>query len=146
MGLTEPLETGECVQAVTPCLVLGRHAATGGEVGRFRDDGENLWVGQMSVGDCWVYVEQMERTEQEDGYNAPLIDCAKPHTDQVMGTVQAPGEMSHKNGSDNAAKLCGNKFESVWAPGPERHGLWPDLGRGGRELGTGPEIPAPGQV
>ncbi|GAA4062438.1 serine/threonine-protein kinase [Streptomyces shaanxiensis] len=98
----------------TACLVLGRHAAIGGEVGRFRDDGENLWVGQMSVGDCWVYEEEAE------GYNAPLIDCAKPHTDQVIGTVRAPGEMSHKNGSDNATKLCGNKFESVWAPGPER--------------------------
>lgn len=98
----------------TACLVLGRHAAIGGEVGRFRDDGENLWVGQMSVGDCWVY------EEEEDGYNAPLVDCAKPHTDQVIGTVQAPGEMSHKKGSDNATKLCGNKFESIWAPGPER--------------------------
>lgn len=73
------------------------HAAIGGEAGRFRDD-----------------------VEQEDGYSAPLIDCAEPHTDQVIGTVQAPGEMSHKNGSDNATKLCGNKFESVWAPGPER--------------------------
>ncbi|WP_234439848.1 hypothetical protein [Streptomyces bicolor] len=83
-------------------------------VPRFRDDGENLWVGQMSVGDCWVY------EEEEDGYSALLIDCAKPHTDQVIGTVQAPREMSHKNGSDNATKLCGNKFESIWAPGPER--------------------------
>ncbi|MFE6178372.1 serine/threonine-protein kinase [Streptomyces sp. NPDC056464] len=98
----------------TACLVLGRHAAIGGEVGRFRDDGENLWVGQMSVGDCWVY------EEQEDGYNAPLINCSEPHTDQVIGTVQAPGEMNHKKASDNATKLCGNKFESVWAPGSER--------------------------
>ncbi|SDO52667.1 Septum formation [Streptomyces sp. cf386] len=98
----------------TACLVLGRHAAIGGEVGRFRDDGENLWVGQMSVGDRWVY------EEEDEGYNAPLIDCAEPHTDQVIGMVQAPGEMSHKNGSDNATELCGNKFESVWAPGPER--------------------------
>ncbi len=98
----------------TACLVLGRHAAIGGEVGGFRDDGENLWVGQMSVGDCWIY------EEESDGYNAPLIDCAKPHTDQVIGTVQAPGEMSHENGSDNATKLCRNKFEAIWAPGEER--------------------------
>ncbi|WP_405586746.1 protein kinase domain-containing protein [Streptomyces sp. NBC_01092] len=98
----------------TACLVLGRHAAIGGEVGGFRDDGENLWVGQMGVGDCWIY------EEEDDGYNAPLIGCAKPHTDQVIGTVQAPGEMSHKNGSDNATKLCRNKFESIWAPGAER--------------------------
>ncbi|MFE6939793.1 serine/threonine-protein kinase [Streptomyces chartreusis] len=98
----------------TACLVLGRHAAIGGEVGGFRDDGENLWVGQMSVGDCWIY------EEEGDGYNAPLIDCAEPHTDQVIGTVQAPGEMSHENGSDNATKLCRNKFDAIWAPGEER--------------------------
>ena len=98
----------------TACLVLGRHAAIGGEVGRFRDTGTDLWVGQMSVGDCWVY------QELSDGYKAPLTDCAKPHTDQVVGTVQAPAEMSHKKGTDNATKLCGNKFESTWAAGQNR--------------------------
>ncbi|MFF4059166.1 protein kinase [Streptomyces sp. NPDC001668] len=98
----------------TACLVLGRHAAIGGEVGRFRDLGTDLWVGQMSVGDCWVY------QPLDDGYKAPLTDCSKPHTDQVIGTVQAPAEMSHKKGTDNATKLCGNKFESAWAPDQER--------------------------
>lgn len=98
----------------TACLVLGRHAAIGGEVGRFRDEGANLWVGQMSVGDCWIY------EEGDDGYNAPLTDCAKPHTDQVVGMVQAPGGMTYEKGADNATKLCGNKFESTWAPGSER--------------------------
>ncbi|MFG2130619.1 serine/threonine-protein kinase [Streptomyces sp. NPDC048751] len=98
----------------TACLVLGRHAAIGGEVGRFRDAGTSLWVGQMSIGDCWVY------EELDEGYKAALTDCAKPHTDQVIGTVQAPDEMSYKKGADNATKLCGNKFESTWAPGSER--------------------------
>ena len=98
----------------TACLVLGRHAAIGGEVGRFRDAGTDLWVGQMSIGDCWVY------EELEDGYKAPLTDCAKPHTDQVIGVVGAPDEMSYKKGTDNATKLCGNRFESTWAPGQER--------------------------
>ncbi|WP_369234739.1 septum formation family protein [Streptomyces sp. R21] len=98
----------------TACLVLGQHAAIGGEVGRFRDVGENLWVGQMSIGDCFLYKEEKE------GYYAPLTDCAEPHTDQVIGTVQAPGGMSYKKATANANKLCGNKFESAWAPGPER--------------------------
>ncbi|WP_329229768.1 serine/threonine-protein kinase [Streptomyces canus] len=98
----------------TACLVLGRHAAIGGEVGRFRDLGTDLWVGQMSVGDCWVY------QQLDDGYKAPLTDCSKAHTDQVIGTVQAPAEMSYKKGTDNATKLCGNKFESTWAPDQER--------------------------
>ena len=98
----------------TACLVLGRHAAIGGEVGRFRDAGIDLWVGQMSLGDCWIY------EDLEDGYKSLLTDCARPHTDQVIGTVQAPDKMSFEKGVDNATKLCGNKFESVWAPGAER--------------------------
>ncbi|KUN23978.1 serine/threonine protein kinase [Streptomyces antibioticus] len=98
----------------TACLVLGRHAAIGGEVGRLRDEGTRLWVGQMSTGDCWIY------EEQDDGYNAPLTDCVKPHTDQVIGVVQAPEEMAYEKATDNATKLCRNKFESSWAPGSER--------------------------
>ncbi|MEV0219897.1 protein kinase [Streptomyces sp. NPDC050704] len=97
----------------TACLVLGRHAAIGGEVGRFRDTGTPLWVGQMSIGDCWVY------KEEKDGYKAPLADCASPHTDQVIGFVRAPENMDYKKGVDNSNKLCGNKFEATWAPGPE---------------------------
>ncbi|WP_209442766.1 septum formation family protein, partial [Streptomyces resistomycificus] len=139
----------------TACLVLGRHAAIGGEVGRFRDAGTDLWVGQMSVGDCWVY------EEQEDSYNAPLTDCGKPHTDQVIGTVQAPSGMTYKKGTDNATKLCGNKFESVWAPGQERTVFgwvadeddWSEgfnkvvctVGRADNQKTTG-KIPAPGAV
>ncbi|MGW3726206.1 septum formation family protein, partial [Streptomyces sp. NPDC000851] len=98
----------------TACLVLGRHAAIGGEVGRFRDAGTDLWVGQMSIGDCWTY------KELDDGYEAPLADCDKPHTEQVIGIVQAPASMSYAKGSDNATELCENKFESTWAPGAER--------------------------
>ncbi|MEU6139954.1 protein kinase [Streptomyces sp. NPDC047081] len=98
----------------TACLVLGRHAAIGGEVGRFRDEGSDLWVGQMSVGDCWVYKEVGDR------YKAPLTDCAKLHNYQVIGAVQAPDKMSYKKGIDNANKLCSNKFESTWAPDAER--------------------------
>ncbi|MET9380913.1 serine/threonine-protein kinase [Streptomyces sp. NPDC002928] len=98
----------------TACLVLGRHAAIGGEVGSFRDAGTDLWIGQMSVGDCWIY------EELDDGFKASLTDCVKPHTDQVIGNIQAPTEMSYKKGVDNATKLCGNKFESTWAPGTTR--------------------------
>ncbi|MEU6352925.1 protein kinase [Streptomyces sp. NPDC047072] len=98
----------------TACLVLGRHAAIGGEVGRFRDQGTDLWVGQMSIGDCWIY------QDTDDSYKSLLTECSKPHTDQVIGIAQAPAGMSFKKGTDNATKLCGNKFESTWAPGQER--------------------------
>ncbi|MGW1722284.1 protein kinase domain-containing protein [Streptomyces sp. NPDC002306] len=99
----------------TACLVLGRHAAIGGEVGSFRDAGTDLWIGQMSVADCWIY-EDLD----DDGYKALLTDCAKAHTDQVIGSIRAPAGMSYKKAVDNATKLCGNKFESAWAPGATR--------------------------
>lgn len=98
----------------TACLVLGRPAATGGEVGRLRDMGTDLRVGRMSVGDCWIH------EDLDNGHQAPLTDYATPHTDQVIGTVHAPDKNSYKNGVDNASKLCANKFESMWAPGAER--------------------------
>ncbi|MEU9188244.1 protein kinase [Streptomyces sp. NPDC048484] len=104
----------EAADGGTACLVLGRHAAIGGEVGRFRDDGTKLWVGQMSIGDCWVL------KELEDTYEAPLTDCANLHTDQVIGVVPAPAKMDYKKGAANANKLCSNKFESTWASDPER--------------------------
>jgi serine/threonine protein kinase len=97
----------------TPCLVLGRHVPIGGEVGNFRDSGTDLWVSQMSIGDCWTYIEE------KDTYRAPLVDCAKPHTDQVIGMVPAPENMAHKKALDNANKLCKNTFESTWASGAE---------------------------
>ena len=98
----------------TACLVLGRHTAIGGGVGRFRDEGANLSVGQMGVGDCWDY------KEVDDIVKARLIDCAELHTQQVIGSVPAPDKMTYRKGIDNASKLCSNKFESTWAPGPER--------------------------
>ncbi|WP_338896882.1 hypothetical protein WBG99_15565 [Streptomyces sp. TG1A-60] len=39
----------------TACLVLSKHVPIGGEVGRLRDAGVNLWPTQMAVGDCWDY-------------------------------------------------------------------------------------------
>ncbi|MFJ8108752.1 septum formation family protein [Streptomyces sp. NPDC096132] len=151
-----PTQDGfDAANSGTACLVLGRHAAIGGEVGRFRQAGLDLWVGQMSVGDCWIY------EDLDDGYKALLTDCAEPHTDQVIGTVQTPDKMSYKKGIDNATKLCGNKFESAWARGAERKVFgwvtdeddWNDgftkivctVGRADNEKTTG-KIPVPGSV
>ncbi|GKQ37362.1 hypothetical protein ALMP_39000 [Streptomyces sp. A012304] len=45
-----------------------------------------------------------------------LADGPDPRTDQVIGTVHGPVEMSFENGRDNAIKLCGDKFESLCTP------------------------------
>jgi hypothetical protein len=99
----------------TACLVLGKHVPIGGEVGRLRDVGMNLWPTQMAVGDCWDYTTR----EDDEGYDAPLTDCAEAHTDQVVGSVQAPANMTFDGALAEGGKLCTNRFESSWAPGTE---------------------------
>ncbi|WP_216590171.1 serine/threonine-protein kinase [Streptomyces brasiliscabiei] len=98
----------------TACLVLGRHVPIGGEVGRLRDAGMNLWPTQMAVGDCWDYTPR-----EDEGYDAPLTDCAQAHTDQVVGSVQAPSNMTFDGALAEGGKLCTNRFESSWAPGTD---------------------------
>ncbi|QIY97396.2 protein kinase [Streptomyces sp. S1D4-11] len=98
----------------TACLVLGRHVAIGGEVGRFRDAGVNLWPTQMGAGDCWNYAEK------DKSFDARLADCGEPHTDQVIGTAQAAAGMDYKKALAQGGKLCTNKFASSWASDTER--------------------------
>lgn len=98
----------------TACLVLGKHVPIGGEVGRLRDVGMNLWPTQMAIGDCWDYTAR-----DDEGYDAPLTDCAEAHTDQVVGSVQAPDSMTFQGALDEGGKLCTNRFESTWAPGAD---------------------------
>ncbi|WP_200308263.1 serine/threonine-protein kinase [Streptomyces adelaidensis] len=110
-----PTEQGfTAAKGGTACLVLGKHVPIGGEVGRLRDVGMNLWPTQMAVGDCWDYT-----TRDDEGYDAPLTDCAQAHTDQVVGSVQAPASMTFQGALDEGGKLCTNRFESTWAPGAD---------------------------
>ncbi|MET7484036.1 protein kinase [Streptomyces sp. NPDC005538] len=98
----------------TACLVLGRHVPIGGEIGRFRSTESNVWTTEMSIGDCWLYVDH------KTYFTATLTDCADEHTDQVIGFVSAPRTMAFDEALQQGNKLCGNKFESTWAPGADR--------------------------
>ncbi|WP_329255042.1 serine/threonine protein kinase [Streptomyces sp. NBC_01478] len=98
----------------TACLVLGRHVPIGGEIGRFRSTESNVWTTEMSIGDCWLYVDHTTY------FTATLTDCADEHTDQVIGFVTAPRTMAFSEALQQGNKLCGNKFESTWAPGSDR--------------------------
>lgn len=98
----------------TACLVLGRHVPIGGEIGRFRSTGSNVWTTEMSIGDCWLYVDH------KTYFTATLTDCADQHTDQVIGFATAPKTMTFEEALQQGNKLCSNKFESTWAPGADR--------------------------
>ncbi|WP_329119337.1 protein kinase domain-containing protein [Streptomyces sp. NBC_01465] len=71
-------------------------------------------AGAMSVGDCWRYIPK------DDTYEAPLTDCSKPHTEQVVASIPTPQGMSRKKAVDSGTKLCGNAYESSWAPGADK--------------------------
>lgn len=98
----------------TACLVLGRHVPIGGEIGHFRSTESNVWTTEMSLGDCWMYVDHKKY------FTATLTDCADAHTDQVIGFAQAPKSMAFQDALQQGNKLCSNKFESTWAPGADR--------------------------
>lgn len=98
----------------TACLVLGRHVPIGGAIGHFRKTGSNVWTTEMSVGDCWLYVDHTTY------FLATLTGCADRHTDQVIGSVTAPRATAFEDALRQANKLCGNRFESTWAPGSDR--------------------------
>ncbi|MCX4235834.1 hypothetical protein [Streptomyces ortus] len=53
---------------------------------------------------------------------AAVVALVVAHDNQVIGVVPAPAHMNCKKGLDNANELCGNKFESTWAPDVERVG------------------------
>ncbi|MFF5305737.1 protein kinase [Streptomyces sp. NPDC013161] len=110
-----PTEAGfKAAGGGTACLVLGRHVPIGGAIGRFRSIGSNVWTTEMSLGDCWLYVDH------KTYFTANLTDCADPHTDQVIGFVTAPGTMPFEEALKQGNKLCGDRFESTWAPGADR--------------------------
>jgi hypothetical protein len=68
----------------------------------------------MSIGDCWMYVAH------KTYFTANLTDCADQHTDQVIGFVTAPRTMTFAEALRQGNRLCGDKFESTWAPGSDR--------------------------
>ncbi|MFH8411393.1 septum formation family protein [Streptomyces sp. NPDC018019] len=93
------------------CLVASRHIPFNGEVGRFRDNGIDLNLQQMAVGDCWTY------KEKKDTFQALLASsCSESHTDQVVGFVEAPQGMSADRAFKSANDLCRNRFDAAWAP------------------------------
>ncbi|MFH0518320.1 protein kinase [Streptomyces sp. M41] len=94
----------------TACLVFNKTAALYGPVGDHRAMGEEFFLTNGAVGDCFT------KKPSGDGVRLYLADCATAHDDQVVGFVQAPAGLDHKEGYDQAYKLCANKYQSVNMP------------------------------
>jgi hypothetical protein len=112
-AVTPTKEGFEAAGGGTACLVLGRHVPIGGEIGQFRETEATVWTTEMSLGDCWIYIDH------KNSFTSSLTDCADGHTDQVIGFTEVPEGMGFNEALEQGNKLCGNKFESTWAPGSD---------------------------
>jgi hypothetical protein len=111
-----PTDAGfAATDSATACLVAATQSAFYGEVGRFRDSGIDLYLQQMSIGDCWTY-----KKKEKDTFEALLVaSCARPHTDQVIGFVEAPSGMDLATWEEKSTDLCLNRFDSDWSRGDD---------------------------
>jgi hypothetical protein len=94
----------------TACLLFGKTVSLYGPVGDYRKQGEQIFVENSSIGDCY-------NTKKIEDYNYAflLADCNKPHEYQGLGYVRAPQGL--KFGAWNANyDLCTKQFGSYRSP------------------------------
>ncbi|MEU4132975.1 serine/threonine-protein kinase [Streptomyces wuyuanensis] len=90
----------------TACVLFGRTVSLYGPVGGYRHQGDQIFVENSSIGDCYD-----TRKLEEHNYAHLLVDCDKPHELQALGYVEAPPSM--KFGSwDAMYDLCARRFGS----------------------------------
>ena len=72
----------------TACLLFGRTVGLYGPVGAYRKQGEQIFVENSSIGDCYN-----TKKLEENNYAHLLVDCDKPHEFQGLGYVEAPQDL-----------------------------------------------------
>jgi hypothetical protein len=88
----------------TACLLFGKTVSLYGPVGDYRKQGEQIFVENSSIGDCYNL-----RKLEEHNYAHLLVDCNKPHELQGLGYVKAPQDL--KFGAwDANHDLCVKKY------------------------------------
>jgi hypothetical protein len=74
----------------TACLLFGKTVSLYGPVGDHRKHGEQIYVENSSIGDCYN-TEKLE----EHNYAFNLADCNKTHEYQGLGYVKAPQNIKY---------------------------------------------------
>ncbi|MFF8430941.1 protein kinase [Streptomyces sp. NPDC016566] len=93
----------------TACLIFGRTVGLQGPVGDYRHYGDEYFVTSGSIGDC------VHTTNAGGGsFNFFLVDCKKPHEDQVLGYVEAPKGTKYLSGE--LRDLCTKRYGSYTSP------------------------------
>ncbi|USQ85564.1 protein kinase [Streptomyces phaeoluteigriseus] len=90
----------------TACLLFGKTVGLYGPVGDYRKHGEQIFVENSSIGDCYNL-----RKLEENNYAHVLVDCGQPHELQGLGYVKAPGSVQF-DAWDSMYDLCVKRWGS----------------------------------
>ncbi|WP_159391078.1 serine/threonine-protein kinase [Streptomyces viridochromogenes] len=90
----------------TACLLFGKTVGLYGPVADYRKHGEQIFVENSSVGDCY----NLKKLE-EHNYAHLLVDCKQPHELQGLGYVKAPASMKFDSW-DALYDLCVKRYGS----------------------------------
>ncbi|MFE7834743.1 septum formation family protein [Streptomyces sp. NPDC057474] len=96
----------------TACLLFGKTVGVYGPVGSYRHYGDELYLENSSIGDCL----DTKKLEKHDYTPLFLVDCNKPHEQQVLGYVEAPKGMTFDESWDAMYGLCVRQFGSYISP------------------------------
>ncbi|MFE7834744.1 protein kinase [Streptomyces sp. NPDC057474] len=94
----------------TACLLFGKTVGLYGPVGDYRKYGEQIFVENSSIGDCY----NLKKLE-ENNYAHLLVDCKQPHELQGLGYVKAPESMRFESW-DSMYDLCVKRYGSYKSP------------------------------
>jgi hypothetical protein len=90
----------------TACLIFGKTVSLYGPVGDYRKQGEQIFVENSAIGDCYN-----SRKIEENNYAHLLVDCNKPHEFQGLGYVKAPQRLKFDSW-DALYDLCVKQYGS----------------------------------
>ncbi|MFI6013259.1 protein kinase [Streptomyces sp. NPDC051243] len=90
----------------TVCLLFGKTVGLYGPVADYRKHGEQIFVENSSIGDCYD-----RRKLEEHNYAHLLVDCKQPHELQGLGYIEAPKSMNFDSW-DAFYDLCVKRYGS----------------------------------
>ncbi|MER5347853.1 protein kinase [Streptomyces mirabilis] len=91
----------------TACLIFNKTASLSGNVGPFRKIGEQTYVENAEIGDCY------NKKKITGGTNSYLEKCDAPHDSQIVGFVKEPPDRSYTASSpSNCASNYGSAYST----------------------------------
>ncbi|MGW3149101.1 serine/threonine-protein kinase [Streptomyces sp. NPDC001177] len=99
----------------TACILFGKTVGLYGPVGHYRHYGDEVFVENSSIGDCF----NTKKVAEHD-ISFFLADCSKPHDQQALGYVKAPQSMKW-DAWDGMTKLCSQRYGTYRNPNRD---LW----------------------